>query len=183
MKVWIVHNSKHGNGKLMAQKIAEALEPAEVKIGHIKKVSPKEVVEDEPDLIIIGAAVRVFRIWGKSKKWIKKLNNELEKEKKTIKYGFCYITHMMSKEKTEGKALDIVRLMMNSSIEQVYPEWLSGQVKEIEGPLKEGITEEIVKKSGELMQWIDELENSKSVARSYTLPLMLYEHISFLALL
>ncbi|MCG3219704.1 MAG: hypothetical protein KAR35_11865, partial [Candidatus Heimdallarchaeota archaeon] len=84
MKVWIVHNSKHGNGKLMAQKIAEALEPAEVKIGHIKKVSPKEVVEDEPDLLIIGAAVRVFRIWGKSKKWIKKLNNELEKEKKTI---------------------------------------------------------------------------------------------------
>ena len=36
MKVWIVHNSKHGNGKLVAQKIAEALK-AEVKIGHIKE--------------------------------------------------------------------------------------------------------------------------------------------------
>jgi len=154
----------------MAQKIAEALEPAEVKIGHIKKVSPKEVVEDEPDLLIIGAAVRVFRIWGKSKKWIKKLNNELEKEKKTIKYGFCYVTHMMSKEKTEGKALDIVRMMMDSSIEHVHPEWLSGQVKEMEGPLIEGISEEIVKRSGELVRWIETLEDSNSTAQSYTLP-------------
>jgi len=131
MKVWIVHNSKHGNGKLVAQKIAEALETAEVKIGHIKEVSPEQIVKYEPDLLIIGAAVRVFRIWGASKKWIKKLNSELVKEKKTIKYGMCYITHMMSKEKTEGKALDIIK-MMNCTIEYVYPEWLSGQVKEIE---------------------------------------------------
>jgi menaquinone-dependent protoporphyrinogen IX oxidase len=183
MKVWIVHNSKHGNGKLVAQKIAEALKPAEVKIEHIKKVSPEKIVEDEPDLIIVGAAVRVFRIWGATKKWIKKLNYELEKEKKTIKYGFCYITHMMSKEKTEGKALDIIRMMMNGSIENVYPEWLSGQVKEIEGPLIEGIREEIAKRTSELEQWIDELENSNSGETSFTLPMILYDHISVLALL
>ena len=181
MKVWIVHNSKHGNGKLVAQKIAEALK-AEVKIGHIKEVSPKKIVEEEPDLLIIGAAVRVFRIWGASKKWIKKLNRELEKEKKTIKYGMCYITHMMSKEKTEGKAHDIIKIM-NRSIENVYPEWLSGQVKEIEGPLLEGISEEITKRSKDIEEWIEELEETRVEEKGYALPMMLYDHISVLALL
>lgn len=124
MKIWIVHNSKHGNGKIVAKKIAETFENAEINIGHIKEISPKRVVEDNPDLLIVGAAVRVFRIWGASRKWVKRLKQELKKANRTIPYGACFITHAMSKERTEQKAKSYLEMLKEGDyIEHVFPEW------------------------------------------------------------
>ena len=87
MKVCIVHDSKFGNGKIIAETFAEAFREADVTIGHIKKKSPKVVIQDPPDLIIVGTAVRMFRISRGSKKWLKKLHKNLDKTGKKINFG------------------------------------------------------------------------------------------------
>ncbi len=77
MKVWIVHDSKFGNGKSLAEAMGGVFQQrVEVGIGHIKKVTPHEVATEKPDLIVIGTAVRMFSTSFASKLWIRGLKKE-----------------------------------------------------------------------------------------------------------
>ena len=80
MKVQIMTDTKYGNGKLLAEALKQEFSNEyEVKIADVKDLSPQEISEDVPDVIILGGAIRIFRADPKSKKWLNKLNKILEK--------------------------------------------------------------------------------------------------------
>ena len=73
----------------------------EVGIGHIKKVTPREVANDKPDLIIVGTPVRAFSTSFASKMWIRGLKKQLRKVNHVIPLGMVYLTHVMPKKMVE----------------------------------------------------------------------------------
>ena len=157
MKVCIVHDSKFGNGKIVAETFAESLKEAEVTIGHINRISPKSIVEDPPDLIIIGTAVRMFRISRGSKIWLKKLHKNLMKSGKKIDFGAGFVTHMRDVNKVSSRIEGYYNLLHETtSIANIYPNWLLGQVEAIEGPLKDGVLDKIRIGAREMIKWMDQ---------------------------
>ncbi len=155
MKIWIVHDSHFGNGEKLAKTLGSALEKkGEVNIDNIKNISPEKVVADSPDAIIVGTAARMFMISGASKKWLRKLKNELKKENKTIKYGATFLTHVLDKKiaKTWGKRFH--KKLNGLAITSIYSEWISGQVKDAEGPFIDGEQEKFEKIGKDLNDWM-----------------------------
>jgi hypothetical protein len=146
MKVWIVHDSNFGNGKSLAEAMGEVFrQQVEVGIGHVKKVSPKEVAGDKPVLIIVGTAMRAFSTSLASKIWIYRLKTQLRKVNHIVPLGVVFITHAMPKKMVEfwGKRFHKI-LDRGIAIAEVYPDWLSGRVIDTKGPLEEGTTENFV---------------------------------------
>ena len=146
MKVWIIHNSTYGNGKSIAEAMGEIFrEKMEVEIRHVKKVTPRQVAEDKPDLIIIGTPVRMFSTSIVSKMWIRELKKQLREVDYVIPLGVVYLTHVMPKKPVEfwGKRFHKI-LDGGIAIAEVYPDWLSGQVKDTEGPLIDGTIDNFV---------------------------------------
>ncbi|MBN2154681.1 MAG: hypothetical protein JW776_01375 [Candidatus Lokiarchaeota archaeon] len=143
MKAWIVHDSKFGNGKSLGEAMMRVLsEKMEVEIGHVKSTSPRRVARDKPDLLIVGTAVRMFSTSFASKSWIRRLKRQLRKEHYVIPLGAVFLTHIMKKARVHfwGRRFHKI-LDRGIAISEVYPEWLSGRVKEAEGPLYEGTIE------------------------------------------
>jgi menaquinone-dependent protoporphyrinogen IX oxidase len=144
MKAWILHDSHFGNGQVLAETIGAVLQKEiDVEVGHIKKVSPRRVAQDKPDLIIVGTAIRIFSTSMRSKTWIRRLKNELRKVKHIIPLGVVFVTHAMKKQNVDfmGKRFHKI-LDRGIAIGEVYPGWLSGRVKETQGPLVEGTVED-----------------------------------------
>jgi len=103
MKVQIMTDTWYGNGKLLAEALKEELSnEIDVNIDDVKDVSPKEIAEDIPDVIILGGAIRMFRGGPKSKRWLKKLNKILEKSGNKLQYGTGFLTHAMPTDKIQG---------------------------------------------------------------------------------
>ena len=157
MKVLLVHDSKFGNGEKVAKSIVKAFDGAEIKSVHNTKIKAKEALEFSPDVLIIGNAVRMFRMSRSAKSWLKKFNRMLVKEKRVIPFGICFITHMRPIEKIERHLIKFHNYMMRlGSINIVYPEYILAQVEDIEGPLKSGVLTEIEEQSSVLVKWIDD---------------------------
>ena len=94
MKVQIMTDTKFGNGKMLAELLKKEFSVEdEVNIADVKDVSAKTVAEREPDVIILGGAVRMFKGGTKSKKWLKELDAFLKKSDKKIIYGTGFLTH------------------------------------------------------------------------------------------
>jgi len=143
MKIWIVHDSKSGNGKSLAETLGEVFrQKADVGIEHIKKVTPQKVANDRPDLIVVGTAIRAFSSSFASKIWIRGLKKQLRKANHVIPLGVVFVTHAMPKKMVEfwGKRFHKI-LDRGIAIAEVYPEWLSGRVIDTEGPLEDGTAE------------------------------------------
>ncbi|HUU78600.1 MAG TPA: flavodoxin domain-containing protein [candidate division Zixibacteria bacterium] len=156
MKIWIVHNSTYGNGKKVAETLGKIFEKdMDVKVDHIKNISPEKVAQDLPDAIIVGTFVRTFMLNANSKKWLRKLKSSLKESNTSIKFGVSFMTHALGKDTAKfwGKRFN-KSLMKGNTITNVYPEWLSAQVAAAEGPLKDGVIEEISNKGKELLDWM-----------------------------
>ncbi|NHK30592.1 MAG: hypothetical protein FK730_04530 [Asgard group archaeon] len=154
MKVWIIHNSKHGNGKKVAETIGKDFEKKmDVNISHVKDVTPKQLVDDLPDILVVGTQVMAFMTNSKSKGFIRGLKGQLKKANKTIKYGISFLTHAMP---TNGVSFQGKRFnkILGKTVTNVYPEWLSGRVASAEGPLMDGVIEEIQNKCKDILTWI-----------------------------
>ena len=68
MKVHILTDSRYGNGKLLAETLkSEFPDKMDVNIADVKDVSPKDVAEEKPDVIVLGGAIRMFRGGPKSR--------------------------------------------------------------------------------------------------------------------
>ena len=80
MRILIIHNSLHGNGKLLAETLKKSVGELgdEIIIAHNKDVDPRIVARAPPHLLIMGTAVRAFRVSRASKKWLKSLNKEYD---------------------------------------------------------------------------------------------------------
>ena len=157
MKVWIIHDSKFGNGKSLAETMGNVFrEKMEVKIGHVKEIKPHLVAKDKPKLIVVGTAIRAFSTSMASKMWIRRLKKELRKENYIIPFGVVFITHSMKKERAQfwGKRFHSI-LDRGIAIGEVYPDWLSGKVNTVEGPLADGVIEEFILISKQILSNID----------------------------
>ncbi|MHA2169938.1 MAG: hypothetical protein ACXAB7_08600 [Candidatus Kariarchaeaceae archaeon] len=163
MRAWIVHDSKFGNGELVAKILGSVID-GEVKVGHNKEISPRSVVEASPDLLIIGNAVRMFRMSSSSKRWLKKLHTLMRKKNKTIKFGCCFVTHMREPDKIEKHVIKFHDYFRNMDcMVNVFPEYILAQVQDIEGPLNEGVLEEISIMGNELVEWTKLVAREKPI--------------------
>ncbi len=135
MKVWILHDSKLGNGKLIAETMEKVLKSsAEVHVGHVKKVDPKQVAEAKPDVVIIGAAIRAFFSSPSSKRWIKKFKKEIANVNYKVPFGAVFLTHAMPKKGADLWGRRYQKVFMGPEFVKVHPEWLSGRCRGQEGP-------------------------------------------------
>jgi len=146
MKVWLVHDSIYGNGKSLAEAMGAVFqEKIEMEIGHIRQISPRKVAQEKPDLIVVGTAIRGFSTSFASKKWIRSLKRELRKVNHVIPLGIVFVTHSMKKETAQFWGKRFHKLLERGiAIAEVYPEWLSGRVIDIKGPLEDGTIEEFM---------------------------------------
>ena len=114
---------------------------------------PLKVVEEEPTILIIGTAVRMFMVSNASKKWIKNLTKELAVASRQIPYGAVFVTHILSKKRIEKKGNRFYELIESGNIvKTMHPEWLEAQVEGIEGPLKPGSIEHFTSESEKILQ-------------------------------
>ena len=157
MKVQIMTDTKYGNGKLLAEALErEFSNEHTVKIADVKDVSPENILEDVPDVLILGGAVRAFRGAPKSKKWLNNLNKVLDKSGKKILYGTGFITHALPTGKVQGYAKKILEKIENAStIEKTYSNLLTARVKGMEGPI---IPEEMEKARVYIREFIEWLK-------------------------
>jgi menaquinone-dependent protoporphyrinogen IX oxidase len=156
MKVQIMTDTWYGNGKLLAEALKEELSnEIDVNIDDVKDVSPKEIAEDVPDVIILGGAIRMFRGAPKSKKWLKRLNKILEKSGQKIQFGTGFLTHSMPTSKVQGYANRYRNKIDNASmVDATYSEMLTARVESSKGPI---LTKEMEKARvyiKEFINWI-----------------------------
>jgi len=154
MKIQIMTNSKFGNGKVLAEALKQEFSSdVEVNIADVKEVSPDKIAENVPNVIILGDAVRAFRVDPKSKKWIVKLNKNLEESGKKIQYGTGFLTHALPTEKVQGYAKKYLnKIETMSMIENTYSEMLTARVKDMKGPI---FPEEMEKARGYIKEFIN----------------------------
>jgi len=154
MKVWLLHDTKFGNGKKLAEFLGnEFPKENEIKVGDVKKVSPLSVAEENPDVIVLGGAIRMFRGASAPKKWLKKLNKELERSKNKIQYGTAFLTHGLPTDKIQGFGKRFLKKMEKASmIEKTFPTILTTQVETTKGPI---LKEEMEKAKEYIYNFID----------------------------
>jgi flavodoxin len=156
MKVSIVHDSQRGNGRKVAEKMGEVLESlgATVLIGHQSETTPESVAEQSPDLLIVGAAIRRFMTGPASKRWAGRLAAALKANGRQIACGAFFITHLMTRKAAEPRAAKFgAKFSAFGIVGQLSPEWFSGQVKEMSGPLVDGTLENADRFARELFAW------------------------------
>jgi hypothetical protein len=154
-KVWILHDTKYGNGKNLAELMGQEF-PAEyeVKIGDIKLINPQVVADDSPDVLLLGGAIRMFMGAPKSKKWMKDLGGACEKKIHKISYGATFLTHVLPAEKIHGYGKRMLNKVKNSLIiEKSYSKCLFAQVSAIEGPFKSGEVDKAKEFVKDLVDW------------------------------
>lgn len=139
MKAWIMHDTQFGNGEKLAEFLGkEFSETDDITIGHVRKTDVKEIVDDLPDVFILGGAIRMFRGAPASKKFLKKLDSELEANNRKIHYATAFLTHGLPTDKVQGFGKRFLKKLQNASaIEKTYPELLTAQVEGQEGPIKD----------------------------------------------
>ena len=143
MKIWILHDSQLGNGKLIAETMQKVLESsAEVHVGHVKQVDPKRVADERPDVVIIGAAIRAFSTSLSSKNWIKRFKSQINDLNYVVPYGAVFLTHALPKKIANIWGKRYHKAIQGSEFAKIHPEWLSGWVNgQNPPPPKPGVLE------------------------------------------
>ena len=157
MKLWILYDTKFGNGKILAELLKkEFSEEWDVKLGDVKEISPSTIASDAPDVLILGGAIRMFMGAPASKKWLRQLNKELDLVNKEIQYGAMFLTHGLSTSKIQGYRKRFWnKLKKSKKIVKPYPQMLTARVKEMEGPFVESELEKAIEYIREFIKWIE----------------------------
>ena len=156
--VWILHDSKYGNGKMLSETLAKVLEEhgKQVQIGHVNDIDPNEVATNPPELLIMGGAIRMFFMSRAPKNWFKKLVKELERSNKTIPHMGVFVTHARAKSSIDNygkRLLNYYNSTKGIKIGKIYDTWLSGKVKEMEGPFEDDVIDRATTFAHELITW------------------------------
>ncbi len=139
-KIWIIHNSLHGNSEKISKQLAEGLKDSyEISLDSIKNINPEELAKDEPYGLIIAVRIVAFSSDKEMLKFFNNLNNVITKSISKVAY---FSTHALGWKKffIRGmkKALEKV-----GCIEEVCPEYLEIRLQGAEGPAREGADEKI----------------------------------------
>ena len=156
MKIWIMHDTKFGNGKALAELMAKEF-PSEhnISVGDVKTTSAHTVAQDAPQLLILGGAIRMFMGAPKSKKWLKSLSHELKKSNVSIPFGTTFLTHGLSLRKVYryGERMQ-KKLAKSPGITDIFSECLMARVADTEGPFVEGELDKGKKYVKNILAWV-----------------------------
>ena len=134
-KIWIIHNSLHGNSEKISQQIAEGLKDSyDVSVDSIKNISPEDIAKDEPYGLIIAVRIVAFS----SDKEIREFTTNLDKAiTKPISKVAYFSTHALGWKKFFIKGMKKT-LEKIGCVEEVCPEYLEVKMQKPEGPAVEG---------------------------------------------
>jgi menaquinone-dependent protoporphyrinogen IX oxidase len=159
MLLWILYDTNFGNGKKVAEFLQKGFPNGwKINIGDVKKVDPKTVVNDSPDALILGGAIRMFQSAPLSKRWLQSLDKELAQEKKKIQFGAMFLTHGLSTNKIQGFTKRyLAKLKKSQNFIHNYPRVFTGRVQGTEGPLVEDVHEKSTRFVNDFIQWMNVL--------------------------
>jgi flavodoxin len=134
-KIWIIHNSLHGNSEKISQQLAEGLKDSyDVSLDSIKSISPEDIAKDEPYGLIIAVRIVGFS----SDKEIREFTTNLDKAiNKPISKVAYFSTHALGWKKFFIKGMKKT-LEKIGCVEEVCPEYLEVKMQKPEGPAVEG---------------------------------------------
>ncbi|MFP4114661.1 MAG: hypothetical protein ACOC2Y_04195 [Spirochaetota bacterium] len=161
MKVCIVHDTQYGNGEKLAEAMRDRFEAsgAEVMVKHENELVPEEALRSEPDLVVVGGAVRAFMVSRRPKSWIDGLQRALRAARRSRDadvYGAVFMTHGLSKGAVEKRGLRLQRRLARAlGQERVYPVWISGKVIGQEGPFHDGVLDEVARETDRIVEWYE----------------------------
>jgi len=133
VRVFIAYDTKYGNTKLVAEKIAEGIREVkgiETEISDVKEVDLKKIAD--ADAILIGAPNHI----GSPSRTIMKFIDKLSKLKLKAKATTVFDTHMMQDERAVEKMEKRIREKL-PALKLMTP-GLGIRVDGMEGPITEG---------------------------------------------
>jgi len=134
-KIWIIHNSMHGNSEKISKQIAENLKDNyDVKVDHIKNINPEIIAKDEPYGLITAVRILAFMSDKEIRKFISDLDKVLTKPISKFAY---FSTHALNWKKIFIKGMKRT-LNKIECVEEVCPEFLEVKMQSAEGTAEEG---------------------------------------------
>ena len=134
-KIWIIHNSLHGNSEQISKTIAEGLKTDyDVSLDHIKKITPEDIAKDEPYGLIVATRIVAFRSDFEIRGFIKDLDRVMNKPISKVAY---FSTHALGWKNLFIKGMKKT-LEKASCFEEICPEFLEVKMEKPEGPAIEG---------------------------------------------
>ena len=139
-KIWIIHNSLHGNSEKISQQLAEGLKDSyDVSVDNIKNISPEDITKDEPYGLIIAVRIVAFSSDPEIREFITNLDKVITKPISKVAY---FSTHALGWKKffIKGMKKTIEKI---GCVEEVCPEYLEVKMQGQKGPAVEGADEKI----------------------------------------
>ena len=134
-KIWIIHNSLHGNSRQIANQIAEGLKDGyDVSVKSIKEVSPEDVAKDEPYGLIVAVRILAFRSDPEIRKFLSDLDKAITKPISKVAY---FATHALGWKKLFIKGMKKT-LEKIGCVTEICPEFLEIKMEKAEGPAFDG---------------------------------------------
>ncbi len=141
-KIWIIHNSMHGNSEKIAIQFAEGLkESYDVSVDSIKNISPEDIAKDMPYGLIIAVRIVAFSSDKEVRKFIDNLDKVITKPISKVAY---FSTHALGWKKFFIKGMKKT-LEKIGCVEEICPEYLEVKMQKPEGPAVEGADAKIEK--------------------------------------
>ena len=139
-KVWIIHNSLHGNSEQISRVIAEGLkDDYDVNLDSIKNINPEDIAKDDPYGLIVGVRIVAFRADNEIRSFINNLDKVITKPISKVAY---FSTHALGWKnffiKGMKKTIDKAEC-----VEEICPEYMEVKMQKPEGPAVEGADEKI----------------------------------------
>ncbi len=134
-KIWIIHNSEHGNSEKISKQLAEGLKDEyEVSVGSIRNISTKDIAKDELYGLIIAVRIIAFSSDKEMRKFVSNLNGVITQPISKVAY---FATHALGWKKFFIKGMKKT-LEKVGCVEEVCPEYLEVRMQGAEGPAVEG---------------------------------------------
>ncbi len=141
-KIWIIHNSLHGNSKQIANQIADGLkEFHEVSVKSIKEVNPEDIAKDEPYGLIVAVRILAFRSDPEIRKFLSDLDLVITKPISKVAY---FATHALGWKKLFIKGMKKT-LEKIGCVKEICPEYLEVKMEKAEGPAFDGANAKVEK--------------------------------------
>ncbi|MFX1316958.1 MAG: hypothetical protein ACFE9T_13940 [Promethearchaeota archaeon] len=129
-KIWIIYNTKYGNCGIWCEEVESRLkEKYDVKKNSVKEITPNDVANDPPDVLLVGARIVVMSPDKKVKGFVKKLGGLL---KQPIPKAAILYTHGSPWDDAFNKMGKI--LEENDVANDILPEILEIKMAKTKGP-------------------------------------------------
>jgi len=139
-KIWIIHNSLHGNSEQISKTIAEDLKSSyDVSVDSIKNITPENIAKDDPYGLIVATRIVAFRSDNEIREFIKKLDIVMTKPISKVAY---FSTHALGWKNFFIKGMKKT-LEKAECIGEICPDFLEVKMQKPEGPAVEGADEKI----------------------------------------